>query len=181
MKKLKINRKVLVSLLSVAILFAAALSSLLIIKDRDTQIPLSPGEINYSKATEEEIKAAEDNKKRITEEEERRQNESQSRPGVKVSVKPVITLAEQYENDLELSGYVPGIFEDGGVCTGVMTRDGNQITRTVLGTKEGAAVYCPLMKFNVSDLPLKGSWMFTIKYESDNALGVSEAMNIEVK
>lgn len=179
MKNMKINKKIL--LLAAMLIIATFAAYLLVIRNKDSSKTLLPGQVDYSEATAEERQAAEDNKKRLTEEETKQQNEPERQPGDKKSVQPVITLAEQYDSQVELSGFIPGVFEDDGVCTGIMTKDSLRLNRTVKGVKEGNAVFCPLMKFNISEFSLKGTWKLVIQYESSSASGMSESQNMEVK
>lgn len=176
MKKIKMNKKVLILLL--VMLVAGGAAYYLISKDGPVTTDPTGGNVNLSPATEEDKKRAEDNKQRIINKQE--QETTQPTSGTK-SVKPVITYAGQYGQNIEVGAYVGGIFEDEGTCTATFTQGARTITKSVQGVKDVNSVACPVMSVSVEDLQSKGIWSVVVNYSSSTARGDSDSRQIGVK
>jgi hypothetical protein len=146
--------------------------------DNKSHRPAS-GKTNLEPATKEDKQRADDNKKQIVQQEA--QNSPSSNPDSKKIVQPVITYAGQYGDSVEVGGNVGGIFEDGGTCTAVFTKDGIVITKTSTGFKNVNSVNCPTITANSTEFRPKGQWSVNLKYTSSTASGTSTSRDINIK
>lgn len=136
------------------------------------------GKINFEPPTEEELQATEAHKDSLAQ-----QNPPPPQPNPstgKISVKPIITIAEQYESNVEVSSYVGEVFEEGGVCKLRLTRNGATVERTTTGIKDVSKTVCPTFSVPVSELG-KGNWNASMIYESGTAQGTSDSKTIKVE
>jgi len=136
-------------------------------------------EINYGPPTEEEKQSVDDNKERIVQRDEQLNNPS-TPSGSKKSVKPVITSAEKYKDNVEVSSFVPNIFEDDGKCTANFSKGTQQFSKQVTAVKEGRAVYCPLISVSTNQFPENGEWNVSVTYTSLTSSGTSDITKFEV-
>lgn len=138
--------------------------------------------VNLNPPTEDEQKAADTVKEKVIEQQktESSQPPQTNSPNTVKPVKPQITYAGQYGDQIEVGGYVSGIFEDGGTCT--LTLVGNNATRsaTVTSSKGANSVDCPVMAIKRSELS-PGKWTATVTYKSNTASGTSDARAFEVR
>lgn len=90
----------------------------------------------------------------------------------------VITL-DIAGDQVEASGMVPGLVEDGGVCTLTLTQ--GSTSRTVSGGTAAAqeSTYCSLLTYPVQELG-GGTWEATLTYASEKSYGVSDAASVVV-
>lgn len=183
MKKIKTTKKSI--LISVLILAIVAAGVFYFFKTNEknnskTQSDSSNQGINYSPPTEEEA-AAGDKTKETTPE-----NEGPSKPlvagpdGLK-SVEPVITYAAQYGQNIEVGGYIPRIFEEGGTCTAVFTLNANSFSKSVQAVENARSVDCPTISVGSSEFSQKGSWSVVLNYSSNTSKGSSSPLIVEVK
>lgn len=133
--------------------------------------------INMEPATPNDAKRAEENKQRII---DREKNLSQQSTAKKTVI-PTITYASQYKDDVEIDGFVDGVFEDGGKCTATFKKDGSSFAKSSPGVKNVSSVSCPAIVAEVGEFSSKGTWTITLSYESSTASGTSTPKNIEVK
>lgn len=137
------------------------------------------GLVNLNPPTDEE-KAAGDQAKESALEQEKKRNETQPQTSSgKIAVKPIITYAGQYDDGIEVGGYVSGIFETGGTCTLDLQLGSQKKSVTVNAQRNANAVDCPVMIISRGALSA-GKWQATITYESPSATGTSEIKNVEV-
>ncbi|MES2971804.1 MAG: hypothetical protein V4702_05780 [Patescibacteria group bacterium] len=135
--------------------------------------------INLEPATEEDKLRAEQNKQAIVERE--RQLEEQPPTSGKKEVKPVITYAGQYGPRVEVGGYIPGIFEDGGTCTATFSQGSATFSKSVNAIKGASSVDCPVIEATTGEFSTKGTWTVILAYNSASAAGSSEPKQVEVK
>ena len=144
----------------------------------DKEKKLEKGEINYGPPTEEEKRETEQFKESLGNESSPSQPPP---PGQKQSVTPVISSWGQPDNqDVEVSGYVPGVFEEGGTCTVNMEKDGQKVAASKLATLSAQNVSCGFISVNRAQLS-PGKWRITLSYSSTSAEGTSTAVDLEVK
>jgi hypothetical protein len=134
--------------------------------------------INLNPPTEEEKKAGDEAKPQIVNEETNRNN-GQSGSSKKV-VMPVISYAGLYGNQVEVGAGVSGVFEDGGICTLTLQKDGVKQTASVTAVKGANSVDCPVMTVQRSSLSA-GNWQAVVDYSSQAAKGTSSQRAVEVK
>jgi hypothetical protein len=95
----------------------------------------------------------------------------QSTSNSKRSVTPVITNKNPGD-PVTISGYVSGVFEDGGVCTATLTQNGKTVTATSQGFKNVSTTNCAPISIARSQLP-GGTWQVSLSYSSAAAEGTS--------
>ena len=174
----------------VAIIFFAFIFSFVLIKknsQNNIQQSGTVGEetkINLNPPTQEDLKRAEENKQAIENRDQLIENQKNqnSSPGAIKTVKPVITYAGQYGQQVEVGGYVGDLFEDGGTCTAKFSKDGaTPFSKSVQATKNANSVDCPVMIAKNDEFQTKGTWSVVVSYVSPNSTGYSDARTIEVK
>lgn len=87
----------------------------------------------------------------------------------KKTVTPVIVNA----SSSGVSGYSPGVVEDGGTCTWTFIKGSLKVTKTVIGVANVSNSTCPYLSLSKSDLPEPGDWKVTLAYSSSTASGTS--------
>lgn len=133
--------------------------------------------INFEPPTKEEKQQAEDNKERIVQKEQE-QSTPPPTDGRK-TVTPIITSAEPFNGIVEVSGYVPGVFEDGGTCTATFVKGSSQVTKQSKGVKNVSNTQCNGLDAAISELS-PGTWTVTLSYSSATAQGSSAGKAVEV-
>lgn len=129
--------------------------------------------LNLNPPTEEEIKETQQFKDELEKETNTQQTKPNSTDGIN-QVNPVIVSL----SSSEVTGYIPGIFEEGGICTATFTKDGATKEFTSVGFGNVSNTNCEPIE--ISGLS-SGSWTVTLKYESATSKGVSEYSTLEVK
>lgn len=136
--------------------------------------------INYGPPTEEEKKETEAFK-----ESQGSGNDSPSItpsvPGQIKTVTPVITSWGQnpQTKDVEVSGFVPGVIENGGSCTVTLEKDGQKVTKSATGTANAQNVSCGLITIPFSEISA-GTWNILLSYSSSTASG-SSSQNVSLE
>lgn len=136
--------------------------------------------LNLNSPTKQEQASGDAIKPNIVQQEEARNNTPANTPTVRSHVVPTITYADQSGNQIEVGGYVNGVFENNGTCTLTIQRAGISKTVSVAATKNVNSVDCPVMSLSTVILP-KGSWQAVISYTSNTSEGQSSARSVEVK
>lgn len=169
-------RKILLSLLAV---FIIAFTAIIFSRDDSPQSPASLSPVSsssqptkeFSPPTDAEKKEADQRKETLIS-----QPEASSDNTTKKKVTPIIT----YADSVGVNAFVPGVFEENGTCTATYLKDDNKITASSKGFQNSNYTSCAPIKLNGA-LSLKGEWNVSVKYNSNNAGGVSEAYSFEVQ
>lgn len=132
-------------------------------------------DINYSPPTEEEQKSSDDVKDTPATT-PTTPSQSGGNTSSKKSVKPIITSVNDPSS---VTGYVPGIFEEGGTCTAVFTKGGTTKTRTSTGFENSSYTQCAPISIPSGFLS-SGTWTLTLKYSSSEAAGSSASQKLEI-
>ena len=132
--------------------------------------------INYSPPTAEDAMRVDANKEKIA-----NQNSGAADNGGAKKVTPVITYAGQYNNTVEVGGYINGVFEDGGSCTATFSNGSKSFNKTVVGIRGSNNTNCPALTASTEEFSPKGTWEVTLTYSSSAANGVSVMKQVEVK
>lgn len=176
-KNKKIKMIILVCIISISILTAAYF--FIINQNHDSLSSENPqtesSSLNLSPPTEEEQRQASENKEKLINNDESVSGNSSS------SSEVVITSADQYDNNVEVSAYIPSIFEDGGECNALFTKGQEKISKKVAAVKEGRSVFCPLFKIPVDEFSSKGEWTVKIDYKSPITQTTSSPRSIDVR
>lgn len=172
------NKKLLIgSIVTVSVIGLSA--GFFIYKSRDNQpvneVTTDTGQtVNYTPATTEEKKEAEDKKEEIVKQKDQKENTTSPSTG-KVVVKPTITNTTG-----SINAYVSGIFEEGGTCTAIFTKDSTTLTKTAAGFQNVSYTQCAPIDVEPGFLS-PGQWTIIVKYVSDKSEGSSDPQTIEVK
>jgi hypothetical protein len=145
----------------------------------DSTSTTKPQEINLAPPTKDDAQRVSDNKQKIVD--ENNANNTDTNNSKNKAVTPVITYADQYGSTVEVGAYVPGIFEDNGVCTAVFTQNSESIKKSVTAVKDVNSVDCPTMSIASSEFKSKGQWNVVVHYQSINAEGNSISKGIGIK
>ncbi len=137
-------------------------------------------QINLDPPTKEDAQRVADNKQQIVDRDDALKAQPRSGSSQK-SVKPVITYAGQYDGNVEVGGFVSGIFEDGGTCTATFTLGSAKVTKSVTAIKNANSVDCPAIVIGSNEFKQKGQWNLVLSYSSASYSGSSETKQIEVK
>lgn len=144
---------------------------------KKAEVPTANGQtIIYAPATDEEKKNNDINKERIVANNNIQDTPTQT-PGSntqKKSVTPIITNTSS-----SINAYIPGIFEEGGVCTASFTKASITKTKTSVGFQNVSYTQCsPIVLEN--NFLSTGQWVVTVSYNSASASGASASQTIEV-
>lgn len=142
----------------------------------NTNNPVSANEsegLNLNPPTEEDIKEAENNKERLA-------NSPSTTPTSNEKVTPIITSWGQANGKVEVAARVPGILEEGGLCTLTLKRGGETRTGSSNAMANVSEVSCGFIGIPRSSLTA-GEWSATVTYSSPQNSGTSEAKKIVVE
>ncbi|HEX5797944.1 MAG TPA: hypothetical protein VFX79_01190 [Candidatus Saccharimonadales bacterium] len=134
--------------------------------------------IDYGPPSQKDVNSAEQHKKEI--DKNQSQSDTPSQPGAKKSVKPIIVSYGESDGKFEVSGRVPGIFEDSGTCTLTMTKGSARATGSSTATPNVSEMSCGFIAIPKSKLS-SGSWSAKITYSSSKAHGVSDPQTVKVE
>ncbi len=173
------NRKKLLVPALIAIVLVLFAGSYVVYKKRHTTTPVTvttgsdnPEKIDLNPPSQEVIQETEAHKEQLSQDNPSTASPS---PGTLKSVTPVITYADQNE----VSSYVSGVIEDGGICTLTLTKASQKVTRQTTGERDATTTLCP--SFTVPhDTMAKGTWTAVVTYKSKTAAGSSTSNKIEV-
>lgn len=173
-------------MLIVLLIVVAGLSAFLYLQSRNGDSldndQAASGEVtNLSPPTEQEKKESADNKSRLSKDEDASKPKPNTSSDGKIAVTPIIQFASQNNAKIEVSSYVPGIFEDDGTCTANFSKDGKTVLEAVKAQKEGNATYCPLIVLDSSEFQTKGEWVVSVTYSSLRYSGSSTQKKVDVK
>ncbi len=181
MKKIKTISKQFKVLVLVVILAILASSYFFLVHRKDNNAATSPtkpaGLINLNPPTAQEKASGDKIKSQINSDEARR-NAPQS--AGKITVKPTITYAGQYKDNVELGAFVNGVYEDSGTCTLTLQKDNESKTSVVNAVKGATSMDCPVMSVPRATISA-GTWSASVSYSSSSAEGVSDVRPVEVK
>jgi cytoskeletal protein RodZ len=139
-------------------------------------------DVNLNPPTDEEKEETEQNKEKLSQEQEKEENQPpQPQPESANKKTPFITFAGQEGQSIEVSGYVTGIFEDGGTCTATFTQNSRKITATSQGFKDADHTTCTPILVQRSQFPAGGTWSATLSYKSSQGSGTSEPRNVTIQ
>lgn len=175
----KSNKKALI--IGVVILLILAVCVALYLKNRHnnseqvTTSPTSQEEVNLNPPTEQDKQEAATHKEQLSQ-----ASGDPTPPPTNGKVTPVITSWGQSNGKVEVAARVPGILEEGGICT--LTLKKGDVTRsgTSLGIANVSEVSCGFIAISRSTLTA-GEWSATVAYSSSKATGVSEPKTITVE
>lgn len=133
--------------------------------------------VDLSPPSKEEQQAIDQHKSEV---EKQQQHDSQTSEGGIKTVTPIITNAGFYNGQVEVRGYISGIYEEGGTCSVTISKGDSKLTKSGKSTKGATTTDCPVITFSRSELSGQGTWTAAISYSSTAAKGTSEPRNFEV-
>lgn len=142
----------------------------------------SNNNINYGPPTEQEKKETENFKNNKDPSDKSTAPPAQTSTG-KVAVTPIISSWGQNPQTgaVEVSGFVPGIFEDGGQCTAKLSNNSKVVEQSLQAVKSAQNVSCSLITIPKDKLGT-GKWSINLTYSSTQAEGSSnQSIDIEIK
>jgi hypothetical protein len=128
--------------------------------------------------TEEEKQAAEQHKDDLIKQQE---IENSGSSGAQKQVTPVITNAAQNEQQIFVGGYMPGIFENEGVCTFTFTKGATTLIKTSEAFANASTTDCKNLTIARSEFSGSGVWSVVLSYNSPNASGTSQAKSLTLQ
>jgi hypothetical protein len=128
--------------------------------------------INYAEATIEEKKQADDNKDSIVKAQSAPQSQNTS---TKKAVTPIITNTSG-----SINGYIAGIFEEGGICTALISNGAKTVELSSSGFQNVSYTQCAPIVIS-QGLLTTGDWNVILKYSSPAAQGQSSQQVLEIK
>lgn len=179
----KTNKKLLILSVFIVVVLALAGSFFLIKhKSQEASTPTDSANqtdtsnINYGPPTEEEKAQADQHKDQVIERNNLEQNNTKNN-----SVTPVITSATQDGQQIMVTAYVPGIFEDGGTCTLSAQHGSSTLTKTTDGFANATTTDCAPFFIGRSEFSEAGDWSVTVSYSSESANGTSLTQVLDIK
>jgi len=156
----------------------AGVINLPLVSDNETATPTdnqSNTGINYGPPTEEEKKAGDQIK-----DEQNQPTTPPTTPGQKKTVTPVITSwgFNTFTQQVEVTGYVGGVIENGGTCTLTLEKSGQKVTESKTAIADAQTTSCGLMTVTGNRLS-PGNWTAMLSYTSSNVEGSSEPRTVE--
>ncbi len=136
-------------------------------------------DINYSPATEQEKKAADKIKDLQSKEEANNPQEETSESNQNSSSKKTVTPVITNVSAESVSGYINGVFEEGGKCSAVFVKGSSKRTLTSTGFTNVSYTQCAPIEIPSNYLS-SGTWKVTLKYESNKATGSSAPEQLEI-
>lgn len=179
-----LNRKALIVgvLMVILIVGVLQLSGTVKFFGNDSTIKDRPGvgEINYDPPTDQEIEETQENKQNVIDRVEQEKNPPSS-PSNK-SVTPVLSFWGQDPDtkNVEASGFISEIYEDGGICTLTLKMSGGAVTKSGSAIKDVNRTSCTPISIARTELR-PGQWEITLSYKSSSSSGTSVARMLEVK
>lgn len=132
--------------------------------------------VDYGPPTEEEASAGDKQKRENIQRNQLEENTSKPN-----SAQVVLVDASQYGDTIEIRSYVANVFEDGGTCTAIVTKNGEpQITKSSTGFRDAKTTQCGTITIPRTALSSSGSWQVIVKYESSSASGQSSSSIIKL-
>ncbi|OGL34605.1 hypothetical protein A3F65_00715 [Candidatus Saccharibacteria bacterium RIFCSPHIGHO2_12_FULL_47_16b] len=176
----KLSKKWL--LLAVAVLIVGGFLFWLSNKGDDDSTTKPGTSVNLEPPTKEEKDQVQKYKEQLADRGSSTSNTSQpSTASGKKSVTPFISSwGQNQSNDVEVRGYVEGIYEDGGTCTAALTKDGQQVSQSRTSVANAQNTSCGLITVPRSKLS-PSVWSITLSYSSGSYEGSSKTVTLEVK
>jgi len=97
------------------------------------------------------------------------------------TVTPIIVDANEYDGQVEIRSFVPGIFENGGTCTATLKMGSLTVTKSASANADATTTNCTKFVIPASEFSSKGTWSATISYNSANYQGTSAPSNVEIQ
>lgn len=136
--------------------------------------------INYDEPTEQEQKAGDSQKDKNIEREKLENDYVPPANGNYSTALVQVNSAGLYDGVLEVRATVTGVYEDGGVCEAILTRDGATVKKTSQAFRDATTVQCGALDISRSEFNKAGAWNLSVSYGSGTAKGSSDSQIITI-
>jgi preprotein translocase subunit SecF len=173
------KRNIIISAVVILLVLAAGIG--FAVKNSKNKTTDTTGAKQFSGPTEQEKADADAHKDEVVEQikqEDQAQNSGNTQE--KRTVTPVVTSASQNGNSINVSGYVSGVFEDGGSCVITISQGDNKVVKTSKAFENVSTTQCEQTVISRSEFPASGNWQVVISYDSATAKGVSQAQSLAI-
>jgi len=177
-KQKKVSKKIIIISTVAVIIIGSTAYAVYAQSNKDKTKPHKP--ITYSGPSEQDKKDAQDNKANVAKRQQIEQ-QAQQQTSSKKQVTPVITNANQNGQQVTITAYIAGVFEDGGTCTMVASKGSTTVTRTTKGFADATTTSCSPFFIDRSVFPESGVWDIKITYSSSNAEGISQSTALTIQ
>jgi hypothetical protein len=126
----------------------------------------APNSVDYSGPTKQEATAGDAQKDANK---DREKIDTQTPATSQASV--VLVDSTQYDNTVEIRGYVSNVYEDGGTCTATLTNGTAKVTKTSTAFKDATTTQCGAIDIARSEFSTAGTWNLTLVYSSPTSTG----------
>lgn len=149
------------------------------LSNNDTATNTTNG-INYGPPTEQEKQDTAKFKQDLTN--QGANNGTSPPPGQKQTATPIISSWGQVlsSQNVEVSGYVTGVYEQSGTCTANLEKSGQKVSQSQAATLNAQNISCGFITIDRSKLT-PGTWKATLSYTSATAEGTSQPVMVEVQ
>jgi hypothetical protein len=138
-------------------------------------------DVNLNPPTKEEKKETQENKSDSVTKEQEMASKNDAGTPVTNTKSPFITYASQEGANVQVNGYVTGVFEDGGTCTATFAKGSQKVTGTSKGIADADHTTCPPITIPRANFPATGTWSVILSYSSSAGNGASEARNVTIQ
>lgn len=176
-QKKEISKKALLILSAFIAVSSIALYGIYAYRNHYNTAPVEP--ITYSGPTEQDKKDAEENKKNVESRDNLDSNTQTS--SQKKQVNPVITNVSQADGKITINSYVSGVFEDGGICTVQISKDGVSLKRESKGFTDATTTGCAPIALDRSEFIVAGVWSVVVVYNSASSQGESQVKTLNIQ
>lgn len=179
-KNVSTSKKQRWAILAAVILIAVGLSTFLYARQTRQTSDDWRNDINYSPATDAEKEYSEAVKDDIVENDKKQDDQPQD-AGAKKRVLPQVSSWAQRDStsNLTIGGYVDGVIEDGGSCTVVLTKGGQEVSASREGLANAQSTACGSIVIEKAKIEA-GNWSVVLRYSSKTSEGISDPVSIEV-
>lgn len=176
----KQSKKLLLAYIAAALFITGAVLSFYVLKSSKSNSKPSPvattveERIDLTPATDEEIKAADENKEQIVQREEAFKDSETKQPSKESPAK--IVIVETTNSAVKL--YVSGVFEENGTCTATAISGQKTYTKSSVGFQNATYTQCAPIRWDTALTP--GTWSLTLNYKSDfSSASISKDIRVE--
>lgn len=97
------------------------------------------------------------------------------------SVTPFISYAGQTSDKIEIVALVPGVSQDGGTCTALITQASSTVSKQVSANRNAKTTDCQIFTISRSEFSTNGNWSIVVSYQSSTAKGTSEPYVLNIQ
>ncbi|HMH69909.1 MAG TPA: hypothetical protein VK502_00775 [Candidatus Saccharimonadales bacterium] len=167
------SKKTVLIIAAIILVCAAAAGAYFYYKN--SQPAKEESKVNYNPPTNDERNVSVEQDKKNKEREELDKN-----PPVVSTANVAIVDANQYDDAVEVRGYIDNVYEDGGTCTATFKKGDLSVTKSNPAFKDAKTIQCGALDFKRAQFAAAGSWEMTLTYKSPTVEG-SAVKTVEIK